>query len=164
MSSLVGVYNIWVRLTWLHGIAKTRRQKHCLVGGYLILHNLKCSCHGTVARLAPQTTVTSFDLDSTAQVSTHFLSKQARKTVPARHVSGNSHSPTGFAARLFPKAPKTKKKTKTGILKLNKMPFFFVRFAVIMNCCWRVQARINTSCSCGSFFFADIFRSFSREL
>lgn len=77
-------------------------------------------------------TATRFDLGRTTQVSTHFLSKQARKTVAARHVSGNSHGQAGFAARLFPEAPKTKKSKNRD--SLTKQVPFSIRFAVIMNC------------------------------
>lgn len=64
-------------------------------------------------------TATRFDLGSTARVNTHFLSKQARKTAAARHVSGNSHGPTGFTARLFSEAPKTKTKNSDSQTKQN---------------------------------------------
>lgn len=137
--------------------------------GCQILLNLK-SCHGTIAWIcSPKySAATNFDLGQTAQVSTHFLSEQARKTVAARHVSGNSHGPMGFAARLFPKTPKTKTKNRDSQTKQNTIFHLFCchyeLLVCMLNICRRVQARINTSCSCGSFFFADIFRSFSREL
>lgn len=74
--------------------------------------DFRFSSHGTAAWIVPQTIATRVDLGGTVQASTHFLSKQARKSVAARHVSGNSRRPTEFAARLFPTAPKTKTKNR----------------------------------------------------
>ncbi len=114
-------------LTWLHGTAKTTR--HWMLREVaksstnlnLLLWYLGVDCSPNYSK------ATRFDLGLTAQVSTHFLSKQARKTVAARHVSGNSHGPTGFTATITLKAPNTKNRNKDFQAKKIR---FSIRFAL----------------------------------
>lgn len=70
-------------------------------------------------------------LVSAVRVSTHFRSKQARKTVAARHISGNSHGPTGFAVRPFPETPNTK--TRDSQTEQNALVLFCNHYDLL--CC-----------------------------
>lgn len=102
VSSQLSVYNVWLAL---HGYMEQRNIVHSEDAKFFTILIFFLINFGTAEQAQGffrQVTATEVDLGSTVQVSTHFLSKAARKTVAARHVSGNSHGQTGFAARLFP--------------------------------------------------------------
>lgn len=147
-------------LTWCQcGIIETR--SHCFSRGCWILCNLECSSAATqwwIWSLSLQWGNQGLTLFWSVQVSAHFLSKQARKTVAAG---------ASLETHTVQQALQWRKEKR--ILQLNKTPFFLSYIITTGRhsaCCRsrKDQQRINTSCSCGSFFFADKFRSFSREL
>lgn len=87
------------------------------------------------------------------QVSAHFLSKQAWKTVAAG---------TSLGTHTAQQALQWRKEKKDSLTQQNTIFMMGSHSA----CCRsrNDQQKTNTSCRCGSFFFADKFRSFSREL
>lgn len=75
----------------------------------------KMSACGSAAGIDPQTAAATVNLRGAVQKSTHFLFKQARKTIAARHASGNPKQSTRFCSLMEPND-----KARTGIQTLNK--------------------------------------------
>lgn len=141
---------------------------------YLFIPKFKCSrCRSTALIFFPIELQYSSRIwpwsNSTSESTFPFQTSQEKCCCEARQWKLTRSSRLSSKAAPPPSSKDSKDtKLKTGTVKLNKTHVSICSVITISyNSAYfisAVQAGINTSCSCGSFFFADMFRSFSREL